>query len=303
MPFQKEERQIYKNCKCKVYSNDFMNYTMCSHNIFKSHFWEQKNSDLILQELSANSDMTGWKLDTETGEYIQVEKKVIEKPHNYDTSPDNVRDDSLKRAKDKIFDIVYLNDWDYFLTITFDDNIVNGADIPQVLKKVNKWLNNQQQRKGLSYILIPEYHKKNKRVHAHALVKGDLSFTSSGTYTHKQLKKPVKLSTLKKYNISVNDCQEVFNCDDWKYGFSTGIKIYGEKQRLSHYITKYITKDVKKIFGKFYYSSQNLRRIPDTYYLNVDYNSVEGREFTFKHTDKRYKYYLLDNRGKGSDQD
>lgn len=294
--FRKEKREVYKNAKCKVYSEDFMSYTICSHKIFKSKLWEKSGGDLIFKKIVD----TGWKIDEETGEYYKIkkDKKEVKKPSKYNTSAENVRDDNLKRAKDKVFDIVFLNEWDWFLTITFDDNIVDASDVPLVLKKCNKWLNNQQQRKNLSYILIPEYHKKNKRVHAHALVKGNLTFISSGTYTHHQFKKPVKLSTLKKHNIDLEECQEVFNCNDWKYGFSTGIRVYGDKGALSYYITKYLTKDVKKIFGKFYYSSRDLRRIPDTYYLNISYNDVEGREIRVKNTDLKFKYYLLDNREK-----
>ena len=68
----------------------------------------------------------------------------------------------------------------YDLTITFNDEIVNASDIPLVLKKVSKWLDNMVQRKGLQYILIPEYHKDKKRVHAHALINDTLQFVSSG---------------------------------------------------------------------------------------------------------------------------
>lgn len=40
----------------------------------------------------------------------------------------------MKRAKDKVFDIVYLNPWDYFITITFSDEFVNRSDVNEVMK-------------------------------------------------------------------------------------------------------------------------------------------------------------------------
>ena len=51
-----------------------------------------------------------------------------------------------------------------------------------------------------------------------------------------------------------------------------------------YYITKYITKDCKKIFGKFFWHSRDLKK-PEISVDYVDYDSVEAVEFngTFKY--------------------
>ena len=63
----------------------------------------------------------------------------------------------------------------------------------------------------------------------------------------------------------------VYNVSDWKYGYSTAIETYGQASNLAFYVTKYITKDVKKIFGKFFWSSKNINRKPKEYYCNSDF--------------------------------
>ena len=56
----------------------------------------------------------------------------------------DVREDNLKRAKEKIFDIAFMNNFDYFVTLTFDDNIVNSRDEDEVNRVMKKWFNNSK---------------------------------------------------------------------------------------------------------------------------------------------------------------
>jgi len=292
MPIREIESNVKFNKKTKVYSEDFKVSTICNHAIFKNKAWElaEEKSSTIEETLKNYEELTGWsKTPFTDDEYVRNNFKE-DKPKQYNTSADNVRDDNLKRAKDKVFDIVYMNDWNYFLTITFNDEVVNASDVPLVMEKVKVWLSNMVQRKGLQYILIPEYHKDKKRVHAHALINDTLQFVISGTYTHKQFHQPVSLETLHKYKLSVNDCQEVYNVENWKYGFSTAIKVYGDKGAISYYITKYLTKDTKKIFGKFYWSSRKIKREVPTILSNVSYMDAELIEFNVKGQNISYKY-------------
>jgi len=65
----------------------------------------------------------------------------------------------------------------------------------------------------------------------------------------------------------------IYNWDDWKYGFSTAVPL--DKQKfICQYVTKYVTKDNNKIFGKYYFSGGCLRRTVPTTYCNVDYADV-----------------------------
>lgn len=307
MPFSDTENHVKFNTKIKYYDDDFYNIIYCSRNIFKNKEWEKasKNSDLILYELTqAQRDFeseTNWSLEPFSNDFVRNDFEC-DKKKKYNTSADNVRWDSVKRAREKIFDIVYLNEWSYFLTITFNDSIVDGSDIPKCLKKISYWLENMKKRNGLEYLLIPEFHKDNNRIHAHALINDSLNLVDSGTYIHKQFKKPVQLSTIKRHNISIDDCHAVYNVADWHNGFSTAIKLYGDKMAISRYMTKYITKDIKKIFGKFYWSSRSLKRdVPVVLQYN-DFSDIPLLEYSPNGQNIAFKYKLINNYGGDDDE-
>ena len=188
-----------------------------------------------------------------------------------------VRSDSVQRAKQSIFDIVYQNDWKYFLTITFSGKDFDRSDPREVFKPLKRWFDNAVQRKGLRYVLVPEFHKKGG-IHCHALINDcDFKFVDSGTRLVKGHDKPLKIDTIKRLHIcdklgcDISDLPVVYNVSDWRYGFSTAIQTYGQMSNLAFYVTKYITKDVKKIFGKFFWSSKNIVRKTKEIYCNSDF--------------------------------
>ena len=163
----------------------------------------------------------------------------------------------MKRAVDKVYDLAFQNEWNYFMTITIDPEHFDSKDVKEVYKRLRNWLTHQVERKGLKYLLIPEQHK-NGGIHAHALINDCFKFEHSGRYLYSG--KAYKAETLQKKGIDINLLKSVYNVPEWKYGFSTAIPVDGNPARLACYITKYITKDCKKIFGKYYLSSRNLNR-------------------------------------------
>ena len=99
----------------------------------------------------------------------------------------------------------------------------------EVIKAFEKWLENAVSRKGLKYILVPEYHKKGG-IHCHALINDcDFKFVDSGTRLVKGHDKPLKIDTIKRLHIcdklgcDISDLPVVYNVSDWRYGFSTAI--------------------------------------------------------------------------------
>ena len=56
------------------------------------------------------------------------------------------------------------------------------------------------------------------------------------------------------------------------------------------YITKYITKGNKKIFGKYYWSSRNCNREPEIVYTNTNFNDVPKTAISKPYTSVKYKY-------------
>ena len=298
---------IYKNTKVKKYRDGSFTLCRCSASIFKSSSWETTETDHtefiettnlwteVFSELEENiivlRDDKG--LPTKFWNVAKDPKFHI-KPVK-DDEVREVRKDSLKRAKDCIFDIVYENDWKYFITITFDGKDFDRTDPKEVIKRLRTWLAHRVERKGLAYVLVPELHEKGG-IHCHALTNDvDLGFTDSGTRCVKGYSKPVKLETirekklLEKSGLSEDDLKVVYNITDWKYGFSTAIATYGDPANLAFYVTKYLTKDVKKIFGKFYWHSQNIRTKPEVEYLDTDFDlntpvvSVKGVNRTYQY--------------------
>ncbi|MDE5584012.1 MAG: hypothetical protein K2J08_09950 [Ruminococcus sp.] len=194
------------------------------------------------------------------------------------------RDDSIKRAKDSIFDYTLNNRFDYFFTGTIDPKKLNSKDPKALLKPVQNWLKDRVKRDGFKYILIAEHHKSGA-IHFHGLIKcGELDFVDSGTKSYRGIKYPIKDHTAIRKGLNPDDGQIVYNLVKWKFGFTTCIKTYGDPLNVAYYITKYITKDCKKIFGKFFWHSRDLKK-PEISVDYFDYDSIEAVEFkgTFKY--------------------
>lgn len=191
------------------------------------------------------------------------------------------RHDSFKRAKDKIYDYILCNEWTYFFTGTINPKKMDSSKPKECLRPLKKWLENMVARYGIAYICIFEYHKKGN-IHMHGLILENpdkpLKVVDSGTKIYFGFKKPMKNRTARRYGLNPDCGKTVYNLTTWRFGWSTAIKVYGEPQQLAHYVTKYITKDNKKIFGKYYWHSRNLDK-PKIIYSNVDFDSVNSAEY------------------------
>lgn len=183
-------------------------------------------------------------------------------PDDSDDVSDRIRDDTIKRAKDKLIDILLMNDFKWWVTVTFSDKELR--EDPQLLKvKFSRWLSNMVKRYDLHYVAVPELHKKGG-VHVHMLLNADFTFIDSGTRLCYGYEKPIKIETMKRKHIADESVKSiVYNIKEWKYGFSTAIEVYGDITACYMYIAKYITKGSDKIFGKYYWSSRNIQRNPE----------------------------------------
>ncbi|MDE5620578.1 MAG: hypothetical protein K2I80_08720 [Ruminococcus sp.] len=198
------------------------------------------------------------------------------------------RSDSLKRAKDRIFDYILCNEFDYFFTGTIDPKKFDSQDPKAILKYIQNWLKNLVRRNNLKYVFVSERHKSG-RIHFHGLIKGDnLNLVDSGTKLYKGVKKPVKDYTAIKKGLNTADGRIVYNLSNWKFGFTTCINLVGDPMNTAFYVTKYITKDCKKIFGKFFWHSRGLKK-PEIRYENIDYDSIQAKEYFNEHTG-HFKY-------------
>lgn len=235
------DKDIFHNTKVKYYPDGSVRLTMCNKAVFKEAGYEELTK--------TNTD---------------------NRPDKYDTEKES-RVDNLNRTKQKIFDIAFLNDFKYFVTLTLDPEKVSDRYDPKTIKKLlNKWLDNAVQRKNLKYLLIPEHHKDGA-IHLHALMSADFKFKDS--------------------DKKLPDGRTIYNIPEWKYGFSTAIELNGEYEHVAKYVTKYITKDCVKIFGNYYFAGgKNLKRDVPFKLLDVDYDLFDIQEYSVPDTNLKFKY-------------
>lgn len=156
-------------------------------------------------------------------------------------NPKSINDEwgrSIRRIKSTIRDYVLCNDFNWFCTLTFKEQ---SHDREKVMKQINDFCNYLRRRtyknKGFKYIIIMEQHKSGAW-HAHALFNDVVSEHMIFAKKRKQY--------------------DSYNWEKWNFGFSTCEKIE-DKNRVSSYILKYITKDMVFEKGrKSYFCSKGL---------------------------------------------
>lgn len=185
----------------------------------------------------------------------KLEREEKEKPRviEFDTSENDTpinKDRSLRRTKQKIYDIAFANDWEYFVTVTFDKEKVDRFNYDDVVKKYSKQLDNLKQRefKDMAYMMVPELHE-NGAYHFHGLIKG---IPSSA------FQKAINPHTGKEIRVKN---QIIYNCDKFNLGHNTFSRIV-DSEKASTYLSKYITKTlVDDLKGKKkYWSSRGLAK-------------------------------------------
>lgn len=150
---------------------------------------------------------------------------------------------SLKRAKQNIYDIARANDWEYFITLTFSPDKVDRYDYQACSEKLSKWLNNIRTRycPDLLYLIVPERHKDGA-YHYHGLLGNcdGLGLVPSGHSIHGL---------------------PIYNIDSYNLGFTTATQV-SNQLAVTKYITKYTTKDLMQhTKGKRkYWCSRNCER-------------------------------------------
>lgn len=172
---------------------------------------------------------------------------------------------SLSRTKNTIYNIARSNEWEWFITLTFDRQKTDASDYDMVTSRLQKFLNNLQQRKcpNLKYLIVPEFHADDTNYHFHGVIADcdGLSFSYSGHDT--------------------KDGEPIFNVLNWKFGFTTATRVI-DTNRVSSYITKYITKE-SQIYLKEknrYYTSRNISR------TQADYHIIDEDDFLNLYNDR-----------------
>lgn len=165
----------------------------------------------------------------------------------------------FRETRNKIQDYALCNEFTHFWNLTQDAKIVGDRSSDEIalanLQRFLKSTRTHAQRKNIDfgYLILPERHKTGE-LHFHGFTYGypyDLKDSS-----HKWQGK------------------KVFNCEQWKYGFSNVTEI-SDKVKAANYVTKYITKGLMaQNLGKGkkkYWCSKGLK-LPDIEYLDKSIN-------------------------------
>lgn len=169
---------------------------------------------------------------------------------------ENGKDRSMRVSKartiQKIYEITRSNEWEYFVTLTFNPEKVDSYNYAEVVKKLSVWLMHLKKRYApdLKYIIVPELHESG-RFHFHGLFSdiGNMTLIDSGHH--------------------LPDGEVIYNLGNYNLGFTTATRIKDES-RVSSYITKYISKDLCSVTSgkKRYWCSRNLEKVKiDEYVL------------------------------------
>ncbi|HEX3038599.1 MAG TPA: hypothetical protein VHO94_06365 [Oscillospiraceae bacterium] len=261
-------RLLY-NTKQKLYPNGYVKQVSCSYAVFAlNKFGEEKELKDDEREEKIQKLREVYKGLTYE-DALQLMNEENSKPKNMSN---DTREDSVKRAKEKIFDIAVLNEFDHFITWTLDGEKIDRCNPKEVSKKLRVFLQHMVQRKHCRYLIIPELHKDGKGIHMHGFASGDLEYVDSGHID--------------------NQGHTIYNMPQWSLGWSTAIELYGSRLHTACYITKYVSKDFKKIFGNFYYAGGGVERNVPTEYKQLDYESINAKEFSNVY---RYKYVGYDS--------
>lgn len=165
----------------------------------------------------------------------------------------NMLKKSLNRTKNKVYDIARANDWEWFVTFTFDKNKVKSRyDIEGLKKQFLKFINHYKERSApdLKYLFIPELHEDGA-LHFHGLM------------SNLRTDDLVLIKTKRHKYLNLYPFYE-------KFGFSDFSAVKDSKA-VSNYITKYITKEliIDAKCKKRYYASNNLDK-PTVEYIEED---------------------------------
>lgn len=151
---------------------------------------------------------------------------------------------SYNRTKNKIYNYARDNTWEWFLTFTFDPKQVDSFNYDEVVKVMSDFLRDigNNTKIKTKYLIVPEKHKSG-RYHLHGVFSNmDMSLWKMQFSGH-----------------TTKGGLPIYNIGGFPYGFTTATQVQSST-RVSHYISKYITKDMFDGIKnkKRYWSTRNL---------------------------------------------
>lgn len=187
---------------------------------------------------------------------------------------------NILRAKSKVREYGFCNDWDFFCTFTLSPEKYDRHNLQKFQKDFSEFLHNYNRRckedEKVAYLLVPEMHKDGSW-HMHGLIKGirqkDLYVNKYGYLTWKQYED--------------------------RFGFISMDKIK-DHEKVVIYLTKYITKEmsgtVRELGAHLYYASKGLATSLELYRGKASFHGT----WDWEHPEGYCKIKTFDDR-KGED--
>lgn len=163
---------------------------------------------------------------------------------------------NIAKTRNKIFDIARSNDFNYFITLTYNADKCDRYSFSDCSKKVRQFMNNFSKRNkdtcpNFKYLLVHEQHKDGA-YHYHGLIY--LEHEDFLVYDPVRSKQYARAHHGQKLDI--------YNWCKWRNGWSTVSKI-DNQDACRKYILKYISKNIDEDYQKgqrhFYYSQNCLK--------------------------------------------
>lgn len=178
---------------------------------------------------------------------------------------------SVSRTKNMLYDLCSMNDFKWFVTLTFDNARVDRYDNEKILKCYMKFIDNiDKQFPSLYYVSVPEQHEDGA-IHFHIMMGGiqpsELGFVNSGKVCCSWAVRKNKVSskeyfekTKHEHELKETDGLPIYNITKFIYGFSTATKI-ANKEACDFYVRKYLDKALgsTEFFKKRFYYSKNCK--------------------------------------------
>lgn len=250
--FRATKSDIYHNAAVSIYPDGRTRIVAVNRPIFKAAGWEATDK----QPTFAKPKVKPETIVDENGDQLTETKPTARAVH---------------RATAAIRDIVLCNEWDFWVTLTINAAAVDRYNWEGQQRKIRPILSNLVQRRGAKYVLIPELHRDGA-IHYHGFVAGMRS-EWSGTMQPPDGGRPCRVNSADRAKREADGWRDVFNLPEWSLGFSTAIRLYGERLAAARYACKYATKmlsDGAKIGGRYYLSGGDLQRKPERHLVDID---------------------------------
>ena len=98
---------------------------------------------------------------------------------------------SLNRTKNTIYELSKSNDWEYFITFTFDPKKYDSTDYDTVTALLKRFIDRTRKTRAhdLIYMIVPEFHADGQKYHFHGLLAntGNINMIPSGKLDRKSV--------------------------------------------------------------------------------------------------------------------